>query len=77
MRESSDHRSPGWIRQSRECCTQLIHNRMVVDFRPMSNVNFAIRDFCPESLNPDTCADGYSAQEGEPARVMAAQLQQL
>jgi hypothetical protein len=30
---------------------------MVVDFRSMSNVNFAIRDFCPESLNPDTCAD--------------------
>jgi len=29
----------------------------------MSNVNFAIRDFCPESLNPDTCADWYSALE--------------
>jgi hypothetical protein len=29
---------------------------MVVDFLPMSNVNFAIRDFRPESLNPDTCA---------------------
>ena len=44
---------------------------MVVDFGSMSNVNFAIHDFCPESLNPDTCADGYPAQEGEPARVMA------
>ena len=37
----------------------------------MSNVNFAIRDFRPESLNPDTCAHEYSVQEGEPARVMA------
>ena len=44
---------------------------MVVDFRPMSNVNFAIPDFRPESLNPDTCAHGYSAQQGEPARLMA------
>jgi hypothetical protein len=30
---------------------------MVVDFRAMSNVNFAIGDFCPESLKPDTCDD--------------------
>jgi hypothetical protein len=46
MRESLDHRSPGWIRQSRKCCTQFIHNHMVVDFLSMSSVNFAIPRFC-------------------------------
>jgi len=52
MRESLDHRSPGWIRQSRECCIQLIHNRMVVDCRLMSTANFAILDYCSlTSLN--------------------------
>ncbi len=40
MGESFDHRPAGGIRQSRECCTQIIHNRMVVDFQAMSNVKF-------------------------------------
>ena len=31
MGESFDHPPPGWIRQSSKCCTQLIHNHMVVD----------------------------------------------
>ena len=46
MRESFDHCPPGWIRQSRKRCTQFIHNHMVVDYLPMSSVNFAIPDFC-------------------------------
>jgi len=44
MGESCDHRPPGWIRQSRKCCAQFIHNHMVVDFLYLSNVNFAIPD---------------------------------
>jgi hypothetical protein len=43
---SVDHRPPGWIRQSRKCCTQLIHNHMVVNSLSMSSVSFAIPDFC-------------------------------
>jgi hypothetical protein len=31
MGESFDHRPAGWIRQSRKCCTQAIHNHMVVN----------------------------------------------
>ena len=31
MGEPFDHGPPGWIRQSRKCCTQSIHNHMVVD----------------------------------------------
>ena len=46
MRESLDHRPAGGIGQSRKCCTQFIHNQMVVDYRSMSSVNFAIPDFC-------------------------------
>ena len=46
MGESFDHPPPGWIRQSSKCCTQLIHNYMVVDCLSMSSVNFAIPDFC-------------------------------
>ncbi len=45
MRESFDHRPPGWIRQSGKRYTQFIHNRMVVDYLSMSSVNFAIPDF--------------------------------
>lgn len=44
--ESFDHCPAGWIRQSRKRGIQLIHNRMVVDCRSMSSVNFAIPDFC-------------------------------
>ena len=40
MGESFDHRPPGWIRQSRKRCTQFIHNRMVVEYRAMSSVDF-------------------------------------
>src|SRR5208282_1813186 len=46
MRESFDHRPTGGIRQSRKCCTQLIHNHMVVDVMSMSSTNFAIPDCC-------------------------------
>jgi hypothetical protein len=46
MGESFDHRPAGWIRQSSKCCTQFIHNHMVVDCLPMSSMNFAIPDFC-------------------------------
>jgi hypothetical protein len=45
--EPLNHRPPGWIRQSRKCCIQFIHNRMVVDCRSMSSANFAILDYCP------------------------------
>ena len=48
--ESFDHCPAGWIRQSRKCCTKIIHNRMVVDYRSMSTANFAIRGFCPNVL---------------------------
>jgi hypothetical protein len=30
MGESFDHCPAGWIGQSRKCCTQIIHNPMVV-----------------------------------------------
>jgi hypothetical protein len=46
MGESFDHRPAGWIRQSRKCCIQLIHNRMVVDYPLMSSVDFGVPDFC-------------------------------
>jgi len=42
MAESIDHRPTGGIGQSRKCCTQRIHNHMVVDFLLMSSMNFAI-----------------------------------
>ena len=42
MGEPLDHRPAGWIRQSRKCCAQAIHNHMVVDFRFMSSATFAI-----------------------------------
>ena len=45
MGESFDHGPAGWIRQSRKCRTQSIHNQMVVDFAAMSSMNFAILDF--------------------------------
>ena len=50
MGESFDHRPTGGIRQSRKCCTKIIHNQMVVDCRSMSTANFAIRGFCPNVL---------------------------
>jgi hypothetical protein len=46
MGESFDHRPAGWIRQSRKCCVQLIHNRMVVNYRLKSSVDFAVADCC-------------------------------
>jgi len=46
MGEPFDHCPAGWIRQSRECCTQIIHNQMVVDFSAVSSVKFAIPDYC-------------------------------
>jgi hypothetical protein len=50
VRESFDHRPPRWIRQSRKCCSQSIHNQMVVDFRLLSSIIFAIPNF--SSLPP-------------------------
>ena len=50
MREAFDHCPAGWIRQSRKCCTKIIHNQMVVDNRSMSTANFALRGFCPNVL---------------------------
>src|SRR5581483_8605287 len=44
--EPLDHRSPGRIRQSRKCCTQPIHNHMVVYFRWMSSGHFPTPVFC-------------------------------
>ena len=49
MGESFNHGPPGWIRQSRKRYTQSIHNHMVVDYRAMSSVRFAIHDFFAES----------------------------
>jgi hypothetical protein len=46
MGEPLDHGPAGWIRQSRKCCVQAIHNHMVVDYLSVSSVNFAIPDFC-------------------------------
>ena len=45
MGEPFDHRPAGWIRQSRKCCIQLIHNHMVVDYPSMSSVDFGVPDF--------------------------------
>ena len=52
MREAFNHRPARRIRQSRKGRTQFIHNRMVVDFRPMSTANFAILDFCSLISDP-------------------------
>jgi hypothetical protein len=41
MREPFDHGPAGRIRQSGKRCTQVIHNRMVVDYWTMSSVDFA------------------------------------
>ena len=46
MGESFDHGPAGWIRQSGECCIELIHNHMVVDYQWMSRVGFGVTDFC-------------------------------
>jgi hypothetical protein len=44
MAEPLDHRPTGGIRQSRKCCSQSIHNHMVVDYPPMSSGNSEIRN---------------------------------
>jgi len=46
MGESFDHGPAGWVRQSRKCCIELIHNHMVVDYPSMSSLDFAVPDFC-------------------------------
>ena len=43
MGESFDHRPARWIRQSRKCCIQVIHNHMVVNYPSMSSVDFGAR----------------------------------
>ena len=59
MGESFDHRSPGWIGQSRKCCTQIIHNRMVVDNLSMSSENLAIPGFCSPICRPRLLVGGF------------------
>jgi hypothetical protein len=44
--ESFNHCPPGWIGQSSKRGTQFIHNRMVVDYRAMSRMDFVMADFC-------------------------------
>ena len=50
MAESFNHCPAGGIRQSRKCCTQSIHNHMVVDSLSMSSVNFAIHSAQPSEV---------------------------
>ena len=45
MGEPFDHCPSGWVRQSRECCTKLIHNPMVVNFLIIVKCKFAVDDF--------------------------------
>src|SRR5690348_1709112 len=42
LAEPFDHCPPGWIRQSRKCRIQSIHNQMVVDYLSLSSVNSAV-----------------------------------
>ena len=66
MGESFDHRPAGWIRQSRKCCIETIHNHMVVDFLEMSNVNFAVPEPClihlTMKVRTATCAGARAAK---------------
>jgi hypothetical protein len=58
MGEPFDHCPAGGIRQSRECCTQIIHNPMVVHCRVSVKCKFANFVISASlSLNPDTCAN--------------------
>ena len=57
MGESLDHCPAGWIRQSRECGIQLIHNIMVVDYRAMSRPNIA---WTVKSLGGNSILVGHS-----------------
>ena len=51
--EPFDHRPPRWIRQSRKCCVQMIHNHMVVYCAPMSTLSFgSSRLFLPAARMP-------------------------
>ncbi|MBV9398861.1 MAG: site-specific integrase [Bryobacterales bacterium] len=72
--ERLDHGPPGWIRQSRECCTQSIHNHTVVDF-PL-NVNSYSRD--PSFLFPDlrTQTPACGLRRHELAALSVGHLQQ-
>ena len=70
MGKPFDHRPAGWIRQSRKCCTETIHNHMVVDFPWMSSANFAIP--APLTHSPDDeSAQPQIAKEREPPPVAA------
>ena len=64
MRESFDHRPPGGIRQSRKCCTQFIHNHMVVNFSAMSSMNFPIPDCCSVISDRDEWYIAESLDDG-------------
>jgi hypothetical protein len=77
MGESFDHRPAGWIRQSRKCCVQLIHNHMVVNYPSMSSVDFGVPDFCFLISEPcETCVNlcfpmrrvAQQISSGKPAR---------
>jgi hypothetical protein len=61
MGESFDHCPAGWIRQSRECCTQIIHNHMVVHC--LVNVKCALIQGADHM---------YSGQEDRVAQVIAS-----
>lgn len=57
MGELFHHRPARRIRQRRQCCTQSIHNRMVVDYSQMSTTIFATKTSVPWSLNPTPTRD--------------------
>ena len=70
MGESFDHCPAGWIGQRRKCCTQSIHNPMVVDCSSMSSVNFAIPGFQFPDLRCRTPALMDTLRKsGEPAAL--------
>src|SRR5207302_9471024 len=69
MGKPFDHRPPRWIRQSRKCCTQTIHNHMVVDFMSMSSTIFAIPEPCLIHLMMKVRS--ATAQQHEPPRFGA------
>ena len=62
MGESFDHGPAGWIRQSREGRIQFIHNHMVVDYPPMSSVDFGV-PVGKGSAGPETRGPRYQTAE--------------
>ena len=54
MGEPFDHRPPGWIRQSRKCCVQPIHNQKVVNCLSKCQVRIFGHHTDNESLLPNS-----------------------